>query len=940
MRTTSFLCLIFPALFFIDSSLFAEELSTPLQQQKLESCLERAERFLERGDGALEQYQYPEALEFYTQAIRLYHESGNFAHEKAVLSYLPGIYLEIHQYEQALQSARRLLERAEETGDMFYEGIAGISLGDIHREQTQLRQALDDYRQALNSFNRLQEYEDDDSLMQQQIVALGSIGNTYSELGRYHDAMRFYRQASQLITHAENLERSPESLQLILRLKGEVLRDLGTTSLRVGSYEKALHSSQQALTVFQKPEINDEKNQSDVLTTIGSIYESLGDEHRGYFLLALNMYDQAFDLLSEHHSRDMGLILSNKGKAFARLGSDTERKQDHEAALRLYQEALKHLEQARAISLKARTLNNIAESRLFLSQYEQKDEHLQKAHSALNDALTIQNTIQDRLRLWITHSNLGQVLEAQGLTGQAIQSSQDSIAVFEDLIASSAIEELTFSLREQINATYQRLILLLMGSGQFKEAFLFSERARARAFLDMLGQRRSALQSSLDPELLKKQQDLQLELAELQHQLQKEHSRLQNGLTEERLIEKLSRKFQKKRGQYQSVLEKIGKEKPEYGMLSSVDALPLHEVQQRLDRETTLLSYFVTPRKTMAFIIIKDDFIAVPLSFEEEELRHHIRNVRQPVTKEHSFESLEWLYEKLITPLSRHLQTEKVGILPHGILHYLPFAALKNGRTYLGDQYTLFSLPSASVLKYLPEETPTLQNSEVLALANGLETEEAPPLQFVDEEINAIASRFDTRRLLDEEATTTALNTLAGQFPILHLATHGKLDIKHPLDSHLLLADGKLPVSDVYNLKLAQSELVVLSACDTLLGKQSRGDDIIGLTRAFMYAGAPSVIASLWKVEDLATAEFMAVFYKYLAKGTGKAQALRVAQQKIRKKFPNPLDWAGFVLTGDPGESIKNISRIEISIAALAVISIFLLLRAMNTKSPVLRDSP
>ncbi len=131
--------------------------------------------------------------------------------------------------------------------------------------------------------------------------------------------------------------------------------------------------------------------------------------------------------------------------------------------------------------------------------------------------------------------------------------------------------------------------------------------------------------------------------------------------------------------------------------------------------------------------------------------------------------------------------------------------------------------------------------------------------------------------------------------------------------------DGVLEVHEVYEMDLTQTDLVVLSACETKLGKRSRGDDIIGLNRAFIYAGASSVIATLWKVNDRATKDFMIAFYKQLKHGKSKAEALRTAQRKIRATYPHPYYWAGFVLTGDPGITTAQVPWLNVMIIVLIV---------------------
>jgi CHAT domain-containing protein len=157
-----------------------------------------------------------------------------------------------------------------------------------------------------------------------------------------------------------------------------------------------------------------------------------------------------------------------------------------------------------------------------------------------------------------------------------------------------------------------------------------------------------------------------------------------------------------------------------------------------------------------------------------------------------------------------------------------------------------------------------------------------------------------------DAATASALHASAGKYNILHLISHYELNKTTPLFSRLFLApdkDGKrtLELHEVYGLGLKGVDLVVLSVCQSNSGDHSRGDDITGLSRAFMSAGAPTVIASLWKVDDQATSELMASFYKCLGKGESKAEALSHAQAETRAKYPHPFFWAGFVLTGHPG---------------------------------------
>jgi CHAT domain-containing protein len=340
----------------------------------------------------------------------------------------------------------------------------------------------------------------------------------------------------------------------------------------------------------------------------------------------------------------------------------------------------------------------------------------------------------------------------------------------------------------------------------------------------------------------------------------------------------------------------------------------------------TLLSYVVTSEQTVAFVITRKSLNTFRLPVGEQELTALVQAARQPAER-HQVPpaALDTLYQKLIAPLASHLKTPLLGIVPHGVLHYLPFAALTDAERYLHDSYTLFFLPGASALAFFRERAHSAEET-ILAIANS-EAQGLPNLPCADQEVQALATFYpryyrtfslfgsknpplETRLRQDNapftSATETALKTLAPDYSILHLAAHGELNVANPLFSRILLVpddhnDGVLEVHEIYELELDRTELVVLSACDTQLGQLSRGDDLIGLTRAFMYAGAPSVIASLWKVNDQVTRDFMVAFYFFLKHSPTKADALRAAQRLIRKKYPHPYYWAAFVLTGDPG---------------------------------------
>ncbi len=819
-----------------------------------------------------------------------------------------------NQYEQALDIFQkfRSLPKAR-----FDAEITWIMTGECYREQHKLQEAL-------NAFQQARTFSDDDRRVSSILVR---IANVHSESGAYLKAIDSYQKALQALENINAL-RSREA--------APIYRDLGTTYMRIGQYQEALYYAQQAYDLFTT--LKDAQNAASVLTTLGGTYEALGDENWSYFFRSIDRYKQALTILQDtNYVREAGLALSNWGKTLQRLGKTTNQIRYYQYALVKYHKALEQYQAipSRPFDLESRTWNNIGETHLALSTYEDQTEHLRQAHlrqalEALNKAKAIQEDLQDTFRLWVTLGNLGRVYEAQGKPERAIEQYRNAIDTYEDFIeSSSSVETLTISLRDQLDATYQRLIRLLWDAGRREEAFFFSERARARAFLAQLSLRKKGLVLTPDSEALKA---IKNNLRELEKKLRQERSRPPSEQPPERLAQ-LRYDIQKARERYGRIRqEEMSKQTQNLEHFNTFPAR-LDELKQHLDSRTTLLSFFVMPEKTLAFIVTHTTFKPEELQIGAVDLAEYIRKARRQPLDSTTVppKELETLYAKLIAPLRQYLHTPTLGIIPHRMLHLLPFAALTpDRRHYFGEEHLLYVLPSATVFTQLPTR-PIPPTASLLALAYG-NAKELPPLFFVNDEVKAISDQYPTQKLLEKEATLSSFVRKAPDYSLLHLAAHGELHLENPLFSRIILADGDLTVEKIENLNLSNTALVVLSACNTNIGKRSRGDDIVGLTRAFMIAGAPSVIASLWPVNDRATADFMAAFYTSLKRTRCPAKALQKAQQTIRKTYPHPYYWAGFVLAGDPGNCSQDHPLIEALIALLAAAGIVMMLWLMKAR--------
>jgi CHAT domain-containing protein len=258
------------------------------------------------------------------------------------------------------------------------------------------------------------------------------------------------------------------------------------------------------------------------------------------------------------------------------------------------------------------------------------------------------------------------------------------------------------------------------------------------------------------------------------------------------------------------------------------------------------------------------------------------------------------LYKSVFLPIEGMLETERVIVVPHGPLHYVPFHALYDGKSHLVERYEISYSPSASVLKLSRERSANQSHpaGPGTLVALGL-TETGTP--SIGAELRALGGLFpDSVMLTEHRATRENLFESAPRARFLHLASHGYFRRDNPMFSFLKLADANLHFYSLLDMRL-NAELVTLSACHTGVNRVFPGDELHGLVRGFLYAGAPSVIASLWAVNDTSTSDFMREMYSKIRSGATKRAAVRHAQLAIRDAYGHPYYWAPFVLMGNPG---------------------------------------
>jgi CHAT domain-containing protein len=417
------------------------------------------------------------------------------------------------------------------------------------------------------------------------------------------------------------------------------------------------------------------------------------------------------------------------------------------------------------------------------------------------------------------------------------------------------------------------------------------------------------------------------------------------------------------RQQHQQLTQQLQQQNPHYNQIEETNNYSVQQVQELIveDNETMLLEYFLGKNASYVWAITRNSARVYVLP-KADEITDEVRVVYELLAQKPGDETEKRLSDAggklakmILTPLANQSNIKRVIVVADGALNYIPFQLLPapSGNPLVAN-YEIVNAPSASILGQLREEKQERPaNTKVLA-AFGDAVFRSNYAQFKNSVPDEVAASVAMERGLEVAADSLDpdkiqslvfskyeldyLRNIAGQaafvatgfkasravlektdfsrYAILHFATHGLLDPKNPKKLGLYLSmvneagqdeDGFITMQDVYNLRVPVS-LVVLSACRTGLGEDVRGEGLIGLTRGFMHAGASSVVASLWKVDDEATAELMKHFYtNMLKKGMRPAEALREAQNTLRKDplWSSPHYWAGFTLQGEFKESIK-----------------------------------
>ncbi len=484
---------------------------------------------------------------------------------------------------------------------------------------------------------------------------------------------------------------------------------------------------------------------------------------------------------------------------------------------------------------------------------------------------------------WVLLYDRGRIAAAEGDLPGAVEFWKKAADVIEQQRSTINTEANKIGFVGDKQEVYKKLIVGLFEQQKFVEAFEFLERSKSRALVDMLASKKDFAVATGDAE------QIRLLLAKVEENEFDARAQVAPDAGKRTLTV--------------TSTQELRQQVPELASLVSVGMVSTQEIQALLPVGEALVEYYDDGTNLMAFVLTRQGMQGVKLNATG--LEASIRDLRREIENPESATYLphaQALHKQLIAPLAQAIGNDKLILVPHGAMHYLPFAALHDGKAFMIEKYSLRLLPSASVVKYL-RTTKTAKPAGILAFGNPDLGDPRLDLKHAQLEALAVVKMVpQSKALIRKEATEAAFRKFAAGFNYIHFATHGEFNSEAPLDSSLRLArddtsDGHLTVGKLYSIRM-DADLVTLSACETGLGKVANGDDVVGLTRGFLYAGASTIVASLWKVDDEATATLMNQFYRELQLGD-KREALRQAQLKTRAKFAHPYFWAAFQLTGN-----------------------------------------
>ncbi|HUF05649.1 MAG TPA: CHAT domain-containing tetratricopeptide repeat protein [Aridibacter sp.] len=804
------------------------------------------------------------------------------------------------RYDDAIDAGRSALGIFERDGDELAAGKIELNLSNIASRRGDHFAAEEFGISARKRFLRAEEPE-------WRTLAENDLANTYVELNRFRKAEQQYLKA---------LGSAREEGMSVT--EAEIEACLGNLATFRGRYDDALRYLELSRRKFDELEMPHQSAIAEL--EIAEIY------------LTLNLLGDASSILSDTAETLRGLKLQGE-EARARTNLGRLRMIEGE-----FNTASCELERASELFEKEENKAGSAEVLLIGSMIALETEGPEKSLALLKKAETLLGDPGSRLDLELEYLK-GEALRRSGANGDAedvlrrakaramdegipkigllalnslglletdrgdLQAArfefQEAVGLTESMRDPIAAEEFRMAYLSDKLTPYENLVRIHLAEDDIEQAFLVNERARSRTLAEAVRGRRTAGNGRGESTKLEERRQ------ELREELNWYYSRFNRSEGDEGI--ELREKAHETERELAEVSRRIESTKTSGGD-ASLDELTLESLMPLLGKGAALVEYIETDGMFSAFTVTSDgigfsaDIAAVEdVTSALEGLRFQFGSMRYGADQISAFarqirqrtdSHLRSLHAMLMEPLSSAMGGRDLVIVPAGILNYVPFPALFDGSEYETQKRVTSYSPGAAVWREVQgAERPEISD----ALFVGFSDEHIPN---VLEEIEAVAELFENpERLTEDFATFANYRANAGRFDLLHLACHGKFRPDNPMFSSLHLADGFITVRDICAQDL-KAGLVTLSACETGLSSLYPGNEILGLARGFLTAGALNLVLSLWTVSDSATVELMKGFYRGLLNGESPAAALNTAQKEMIVSGRHPYEWAPFVNIG------------------------------------------
>ncbi len=800
--------------------------------------------------------------------------------------------------------------------------------GLMYKTRGVLEDALENYSQAEDI---LSDFASDSFLMAKVI---NSIAVVEDELGSAERAEKLYMKALGMM---ERLARGSRDLGIVYNNLGTLVSNRGDLVTSEEYYLKALE-------LFEADEPGG-FNSAALYNNLAIIAADRGnsDLESSYTLKALEIFEKMAP-----NSLEYAMLLNN-------MGAIQDKRGEHRVAIEYFEQA--HLirnELAPGSLDVAMGLVNMGSSYQLLGEYED-------ARKCFNGSLAILEKVSPQgLFMASNLYDLGALSYSEGNPGEAVQYYLKAMEIYEKLSPNSTAtaetnkvvgdfywnsgdleeSEKYYSkavdvLESQISMLggsddtradfrsdqmdiYKGCISVLMAKGKSKDAFKQLERSRARQLLEMISQKDLVFTADIPEELEGERIELINEFASLQETMS-----WYSPLEDAEELEAVIIQMKALRDKQEVVRRKIIDASPKLASLRYPEPFDVSETSASLDDGTLLISYSTYYDRLYVFTFGPDKgkFKAITILAGRQELSSLVKKIRMQIGNHQMItDDSVRLSEYLLKPLKKQVKrADRIIFCPDGPLNFLPFGVLSSPlskKRYLIEDKPISTVQSATVLAELRSHNRERKGKRFLAVGDPVYDAKRSGferLQYSRKEIEGIAdpNRCDTKILLGDDATEKKVLESSKDSRIIHFACHGIVDDNYPLNSSLALTgtssgtenDGNLQAWEVFEHVRINADLVVLSACETALGKESDGEGLMGLTRAFQYAGAGTVLASLWSVDDESTSILMRNFYEALNSGKTKDEALRDAQiimiEAQDTRHSHPFHWAPFQLIGD-----------------------------------------